>query len=92
MASESDSMRNQPAQPFSPLAFAGIHVASPRIFAKLHEEGAFSIIDAYVCLASHGGAVLGFPTDGSYWRDLGRPDDIIAAERDLEDGTYPANK
>ena len=35
--------------------------------------------------------VLGFRADGSYWRDLGRPDDLIAAERDLADGTYPAD-
>jgi len=88
-ASDSDSMHHHAAQPFSPLAFAGIHVVSPRIFAKLEEEGTFSIIDAYVRLAKRGEAVLGFRADGSYWRDLGRPDDLIAAERDLADGNYP---
>ena len=72
------------------LAFAGIHVVSPRIFAKLEEEGTFSIIDAYVRLAERGEDVLGFRADGSYWRDLGRPDDLIAAERDVTDGTYTA--
>jgi NDP-sugar pyrophosphorylase family protein len=70
------------------LAFAGIHVVSPRIFAKLEEEGAFSIIDAYVRLAAKGDTILGFRADGSYWRDLGRPDDLIAAERDVARGTY----
>jgi NDP-sugar pyrophosphorylase family protein len=77
--------------PGTVLAFAGIHVASPRIFPKLQEEGTFSIIDAYVRLAKHGEAILGFRADGAYWRDLGRPDDLIAAERDLTDGTYPAD-
>ena len=77
--------------PLETLAFAGIHVVSPRIFAKLEEEGTFSIIDAYVRLAKRGEAVLGFRADGSYWRDLGRPDDLIAGERDLADGTYPAD-
>ena len=71
------------------LAFGGIHVVSPRIFAKLEEEGAFPIIDAYVRLAARGETILGFRADGAYWRDLGRPDDLIAAERDIESGEYP---
>jgi NDP-sugar pyrophosphorylase family protein len=74
------------------LAFAGIHVVSPRIFASLDEEGAFSIIDAYVRLAAKGESILGFRADGAYWRDLGRPNDIIAAERDVADGTYPRDR
>jgi len=73
------------------LAFGGIHVISPRIFDQLDEEGAFSIIDAYLRLAAQGETILGFRADGAYWRDLGRPDDLIAAERDLTDGTYPAD-
>jgi NDP-sugar pyrophosphorylase family protein len=72
----------------SALAFGGIHVVSPRIFDQLDEEGTFSIIDAYVRLAAKGDTILGFRADGSYWRDLGRPDDLIAAERDVARGTY----
>ncbi len=71
------------------LAFAGIHVVSPRIFAELEENGAFSIIDAYVRLAKRDESILGFRADGAYWRDLGRFGDLIAAERDLANGTYP---
>ena len=71
------------------LAFAGIHVVSPRIFDRLDEEGAFSVIDAYVRLAAKGETILGFRADGAYWRDLGRPDDLIAAERDMKSGKYP---
>ena len=71
------------------LAFAGIHMVSPRIFDQLDEEGAFPIIDAYVRLAAQGETILGFRADGAYWRDLGRPDDLIAAERDLASGRYP---
>jgi NDP-sugar pyrophosphorylase family protein len=70
------------------LAFAGIHVVSPRIFALLHEEGAFSIIDAYLRLAAEGERVMAYRADGAYWRDLGRPESIAAAERELrEQGT-----
>lgn len=88
MALDSDPMHNDPRQHFSPLAFSGIHVVSPRIFAALEEAGTFSIIDAYVRLAKHGESILGFRADGAYWRDLGRPGDLLAAERDVADGTY----
>lgn len=70
------------------LAFCGIHVISPSIFAMIDEEGAFSIVDTYVQLAAKGEAILGFRTDGAYWRDLGRPEHLAEAERDLADGTY----
>ena len=73
------------------MAFAGIHVVSPRIFVKLKEEGAFSIIDAYVRHAAEGETILGFRADGAYWRDLGRPNDLIAAERDVMSGDYPTS-
>ena len=84
-----DSTNARDTNPGTALAFAGIHVVSPRIFAKLDEQGTFSIIDAYVRLAAQREAILGFGTDGAYWRDLGRPDDLIAAERDLVSGKYP---
>jgi NDP-sugar pyrophosphorylase family protein len=79
-----------PAQPSHPLAFSGIHVVSPRIFPRLIEEGAFSIVDAYVRLAAAGESILGFRADGAYWRDLGRPEQLAEAKQDLEGGAYPA--
>jgi NDP-sugar pyrophosphorylase family protein len=73
------------------LAFCGIHVVSPRIFAALNkegreEEGAFSIIDAYVRMAAQGQTIQGFRADGAYWRDLGRPENVAQAERELSGG------
>jgi NDP-sugar pyrophosphorylase family protein len=88
-AKKNETAPDSSASPLQTLAFAGIHVVSPRIFAKLNEEGAFSIIDAYVRLAKRGETVLAFRANGAYWRDLGRPDDLIAAERDLVSGKYP---
>jgi len=76
----------RPAAQTRPLAFAGIHVISPRIFSKMREEGAFSIIDAYLHLAAQGEKIAAFRADEYYWRDLGRPDNILQAERDLETG------
>lgn len=65
------------------LAFAGIHVISPRIFDLLKEGGAFSIIDAYLRLAAEGEAIAAFRSDAYYWRDLGKPESVAAAEREV---------
>ncbi|MGO9324361.1 MAG: NDP-sugar synthase [Terracidiphilus sp.] len=80
-----------PAQEFHALAFSGIHVLSPRIFANLPEEGAFSIIPAYLRLAAQGEVILAFRADESCWRDLGRPEDIAEAESDLANAKSPSN-
>lgn len=61
------------------LAFCGIHVISPRLLEMLSEEGAFSIIDAYLRLAGEGERILAYRADGVYWRDLGTPESIAQA-------------
>ncbi|MDE3200309.1 MAG: nucleotidyltransferase family protein [Acidobacteriota bacterium] len=76
------------AEVAAPLAFAGIHVLSPRIFTKLHEEGAFSIIPAYLRLAAEGERICAFRADEYAWRDVGRPDSIRAAEQEMRDGGH----
>ena len=65
------------------LAFGGIHVISPRFIPMMEEEGIFSIITSYLHLAGQNQNILGFRTDEYYWRDLGRPDDLKQAARDL---------
>lgn len=62
------------------LAFAGIHVISPRIFTKLNEEGAFSIIPAYLRLAGEGEKIVAFRADEYRWRDLGTIEKLRQAE------------
>ena len=88
-AAEADLCR--PAEHTEALAFSGIHVISPRIFDEMEEEGAFSIIVAYLRLAARGETVPAFRTDGCYWRDLGTPENVAQAARDIEDGTYPGH-
>ena len=81
----------EPAQPestFEALAFSGIHVISPRIFAQMPESGAFSIIDTYVRLAAQGEPIAAFRADNFYWRDLGKPENIAQAESDVAEGIY----
>jgi len=77
----------RPAQQTQQLAFSGIHVISPRIFTLLNETGEFSIIDAYLRLAAAGEKIATFRADEYYWRDLGKPESIAAAEREIADGT-----
>lgn len=67
------------SSPAHALAFAGIHVISPRLLRLMNEEGVFSIIDCYLRLAKEGERILGFPADEYYWRDLGRPENVKRA-------------
>ena len=71
------------------LAFAGIHVLSPRLLRRLSEEGAFSIIAAYLRLAGEGARICGFRADGYRWRDLGRPEHVAEAAREIAEGLFP---
>jgi mannose-1-phosphate guanylyltransferase len=75
-----------PADSVQPLAFCGIHIVSPRLLTMLDEDGAFSIIDAYLRLAAQGGTIAAFRADDCYWRDLGRPESLAQLERDVASG------
>ena len=70
------------AAPVQALAFCGVHVISPRMLDLMSEQGAFSIIDCYLRLAAQGERITRFGADEYYWRDLGKPEAIAAAERD----------
>jgi NDP-sugar pyrophosphorylase family protein len=71
------------------LAFCGIHVISPRIFAKMTEQGAFSIIDCYVRLSRENENILAFHADPYDWYDLGTPDRVRQAARQLTQKSLP---
>jgi NDP-sugar pyrophosphorylase family protein len=78
----------RPAGPVQGLAFSGIHVISPQLLTKMTEEGAFSIIAAYLRLAAQGEKIMAFRADKCYWRDLGRPENILRAALDMDSGAY----
>ena len=65
--------------PVRKLAFGGIHVVSPRIFDRLTERGAFSILDPYLRLVGEGETILPFRVDDYLWIDIGRPEQLEAA-------------
>lgn len=78
----------RPSPQTEALAFAGIHVISPRLLPMMTEAGVFSIIDSYLRLAGQGENILAFRADEYYWRDLGKLDDLKQAAQDLEQGVF----
>ncbi len=74
---------------FNPLkqrAFSGIHAIGPRFFEKASLHGCFppgqdvfSIIDVYLCLAASE-KVLGWDHSGTTWFDIGKYQQLKAAE------------
>lgn len=66
------------------LAFAGIHVISPRLLSLMTESGSFSIIPSYLRLAGLGEKILGFRADDYWWRDIGTPERLKEAKAELE--------
>lgn len=81
---ESQSQLVRPSSHPQALAFSGIHVISPRFLAMMTEQGAFSIIESYLRVASEGEKILGFLADQYYWRDLGRPEQIAEVAEDID--------
>jgi NDP-sugar pyrophosphorylase family protein len=78
----------RPANSVQPLAFTGIHVISPRFLSMITEEGVFSIIATYLRLAAQGEKIMAFRADQSYWQDLGKPENLVQASKDLKKGRW----
>jgi mannose-1-phosphate guanylyltransferase len=74
----------RPSRQLRSRAFCGVHVISSRFLQMMREEGAFSIVDAYLQLAARGEDMLGFAADEYYWRDLGKAEDLRLAGEDLK--------
>lgn len=66
------------------LGFSGIQVISPRLLGMMTEEGVFSIITSYLRLAAQRERILAFRADQYYWRDLGKPENVIQVAQDLK--------
>ena len=64
------------------LAFTGIHVVNPEVLARIPKGGFFHIIDLYRELALQGRVGL-LRVDGSFWRDIGTPEDYLQLHREL---------
>ena len=67
------------------LAFSGVHVISPRLIAKYDRRWRF--LDYHFLFAARWPRekkFSGFGADEYYWRDLGRPENVAQAARDVE--------
>lgn len=69
-----------PKENLKEMAFSGIHVIDPAIFSLIKESGTFSIIDLYLRLAKNN-RISGFDHSHTYWFDLGKPENILEAEK-----------
>ena len=74
----------RPAEGVQAYAFSGIHVISPSLLSLMTEDGAFSIITSYLRLAAQGEKIHAFRADEYYWRDLGKPENLLQAADDLK--------
>ncbi len=60
-------------------AFSGIQIVQPEIFPLITETGKFSIIQLYLRLAQSQN-IFGYHDQSDLWIDLGKPEQLIAAE------------
>lgn len=71
------------AEPLHARAFSGIHVISQRFLQLMTEEGVFSILQPYLRLAGAGENIVAFPADEYRWHDLGTPESLAQAAKEL---------
>ena len=63
-----------------PFAFSGIHIIQPELLDMITEEGKFPIMDLYLRLAKTQ-AIKAFVDQSDLWMDLGKPEQLHAAEK-----------
>jgi len=62
-----------------PFGFCGIHIVQPEILNLITEDGKFPIMDLYLRLASNY-SIRGYLDQSELWMDLGKPEQLQAAE------------
>ncbi len=75
-----DEISSRDMQSCSLFAFSGIQLIEPAIFKLITETGSFPLIPLYLRLAADQ-RIIGFRDESSLWMDLGKPDQIIEAEK-----------
>ncbi len=68
----------------SEIAFSSAHVVEPEIF-KYMEEGKYTMTSLYLKLAPHHN-IYTFLDDSGYWGDIGTPESLEAARKNLAKG------
>lgn len=70
------------------LGFSGVQVASPELFGKLSETGAFPILDAYLRLAREGQRIQAWSGGPCRWHDIGTLPKLEAARLAFSQGGF----
>lgn len=62
------------------LAFNGIQILDPKIFALMPDKDTFSLVDLYLSAANKNN-IFGFEDDSSFFLDVGKKENLIEAEK-----------
>ncbi len=73
------------------VGFCGIHMISPEIFLHISQPVEFSIIDEYFRLIKNGFKISTWDIKDAYWRDVGTPETLNAANREFPGITYASS-
>lgn len=65
------------------LAFAGLHVCSPRWFDLVNERGVFAIVDVWLRLAGEGHAIRPWIVPEGAWLEIGSPERLAQVRAKL---------
>jgi mannose-1-phosphate guanylyltransferase len=71
------------------LAFTGLHVIDPAILQNIAPARYSCILDLYRQMLASGQEIVALRVDGSYWTDMGTPEDYLALHAGLLKGTIP---
>ena len=65
---------------YTPLAFSGIQIISPKIFDFITESGKFAIMDLYLRLAANH-PIIAYDHTGDFWLDVGKFEEFESIEK-----------
>lgn len=72
---------------YTPLAFSGIQIISPKIFDYITESGKFAIMDLYLRLAANQ-PIIAYDHTGDFWLDVGKFEEFESIEQQVKNRKF----